>query len=233
MVAHTLKAEGSDASEDGTGRGVPIIAQAPCTCGEGGNMPELSDVVNVRSASGGSSRAMVFGHNKSASQSLRVDEETTDPLQASRTSNPAVLTVATIDASYGRLQGASGQDLNHDHSTLVPFMEQGMRVQDPSGPSSLISSNPAGGTRINPVLDQMAVRRLTPKECERLMGLPDDYTLIPYRSTKKKVKLAKDGPRYKAIGNSMAVTELKWLGERIRKVDQLMKRISTKDPSPE
>ena len=44
------------------------------------------------------------------------------------------------------------------------------------------------------------VRRLTPRECERLMGLPDDWTLVPYRG-----KPAADGPRYKAIGNSMAV----------------------------
>jgi len=48
---------------------------------------------------------------------------------------------------------------------------------------------------------RMAVRRLTPRECERLQGMPDDYTLIPYRG-----KPAADGPRYRAIGNSMAVT---------------------------
>src|SRR6185295_2957259 len=54
------------------------------------------------------------------------------------------------------------------------------------------------------------VRRLTPRECERLMGFSDDYTLIPYNG-----KPAKDGPRYKALGNSMAVPVVRWLGERI------------------
>jgi DNA (cytosine-5)-methyltransferase 1 len=54
------------------------------------------------------------------------------------------------------------------------------------------------------------VRRLTPRECERLQGFPDDYTLIPYRG-----KLAADGPRYKALGNSMAVPVMRWIGERI------------------
>jgi hypothetical protein len=50
------------------------------------------------------------------------------------------------------------------------------------------------------LLERLRVRRLTPRECERLQGFPDDYTLIQYRG-----KPAKDGPRYKAIGNSMAV----------------------------
>ena len=56
----------------------------------------------------------------------------------------------------------------------------------------------------------MKVRRLTPRECERLQGFPDDYTLIPYRG-----KLAADTPRYKALGNSMAVPVMRWIGERI------------------
>lgn len=54
--------------------------------------------------------------------------------------------------------------------------------------------------------NQARVRRLTPRECERLQGFPDDWTLIPG---------AKDGPRYRAIGNSMAVPVMRWIGERI------------------
>ena len=61
-----------------------------------------------------------------------------------------------------------------------------------------------------------AVRRLTPRECERLQGFPDDYTLTPYRG-----KPASDGPRYKAIGNSMAVPVMRWIGERIQMVEAL------------
>jgi DNA (cytosine-5)-methyltransferase 1 len=57
----------------------------------------------------------------------------------------------------------------------------------------------------------MQVRRLTPRECERLQGFPDDYTLIPA----KHAKLAADGPRYKALGNSMAVPIMRWIGKRI------------------
>ena len=58
------------------------------------------------------------------------------------------------------------------------------------------------------------VRRLTPRECERLQGFPDDYTLVPYRGG-----LAADGPRYHALGNSMPVPVMRWIGERIAIVD--------------
>jgi len=71
------------------------------------------------------------------------------------------------------------------------------------------SSNIQHGIRIGTV-----VRRLTPRECERLQGLPDDWTLVPYRG-----KPASDSPRYKAIGNGMAMPVLRWIGQRIAMVE--------------
>jgi hypothetical protein len=66
------------------------------------------------------------------------------------------------------------------------------------------------------VMQQMAVRRLTPKECERLQGFPDNYTdIMP------KGKPTPDGPRYKALGNSMAVPVMAWIGKRIQEVENL------------
>lgn len=65
----------------------------------------------------------------------------------------------------------------------------------------------------------MQVRRLTPRECERLQGFPDDYTLIPYRN--KPREQCPDGPRYKALGNSMAVPVMRWIGERIAIVNAI------------
>ena len=65
----------------------------------------------------------------------------------------------------------------------------------------------------------MTVRRLTPRECERLQGFPDDYTAIPWRG--KPADQCPDGPRYKALGNSMAVNVMRWIGERIEMVDKL------------
>lgn len=61
------------------------------------------------------------------------------------------------------------------------------------------------------------VRRLTPRECERLQGFPDDYTDIPWR----KKDHVPDGPRYKALGNSMAVPVMAWIGARINLVENL------------
>jgi DNA (cytosine-5)-methyltransferase 1 len=69
------------------------------------------------------------------------------------------------------------------------------------------------------VMQAMAVRRLTPVECERLQGFPDSYTDI-----KSKNKPTPDGPRYKALGNSMAVPVMAWIGQRIEQVEAICKQ---------
>jgi DNA (cytosine-5)-methyltransferase 1 len=66
----------------------------------------------------------------------------------------------------------------------------------------------------------MAIRRLTPKECERLQGFPDDWTKIPYRN--KEADQCPDGPRYKACGNSMAVPVMRWIGQRIQLIEKII-----------
>jgi DNA (cytosine-5)-methyltransferase 1 len=68
------------------------------------------------------------------------------------------------------------------------------------------------------VMQGMTVRRLTPRECERLQGFPDDWTVIPWRG--KSADQCPDGPRYKALGNSMAVNCMEWIGERIAEVSK-------------
>lgn len=73
------------------------------------------------------------------------------------------------------------------------------------------NSNPA--TEISMLVGGTAVRRLTPVECERLQGMADNYTRIPWRG--KPASECPDGPRYKAIGNSKAVTVVRWIGRRI------------------
>lgn len=119
-VTHTLKAEGFDASEDGTGRGQPIVNYVPHVC------PTLRAGGN---ATGGD--------------------------------RPPGTDVDTADSN---------------------------------------------------VVVNMAVRRLMPVECERLQGFPDNWTLVP---TGKQRKPAADGPRYKQLGNSMAVNVMRWIGQRI------------------
>ena len=70
-----------------------------------------------------------------------------------------------------------------------------------------------GGFEGSVMTPAMQVRRLTPVECERLQGFPDNYTAIPWR--KKPASECPDGPRYKALGNSWAVPVVRWIGERI------------------
>ena len=66
----------------------------------------------------------------------------------------------------------------------------------------------------------MQVRRLTPRECERLQGFPDDHTLIPWRG--KPADQTPDGPRYRSLGNSMAVPVMRWIGERLHRINSML-----------
>ena len=75
-----------------------------------------------------------------------------------------------------------------------------------------------GGGALSMARGRMVVRRLTPKECERLQGFPDDWTKVPYRG--RPAEECPDGPRYKAIGNSFAVPVVRWIGERIAMADK-------------
>jgi DNA (cytosine-5)-methyltransferase 1 len=118
--------------------------------------------------------------------------------------------------------------------------QSGVRVSEVH--ATLEANN--GARRMNGAVDGMAVRRLTPRECERLQGFEDDYTLVPYGRAVRAEKLdadwvkylmrggqmtreqcaraAADGPRYKALGNSMAVPCMRWIGRRIEAVIRLM-----------
>ena len=78
----------------------------------------------------------------------------------------------------------------------------------------------SGGGQPHAVAVASAVRRLTPVECERLQGFPDNFTAIPWK--KQGPEQCPDGPRYKALGNSMAVPVMRWIGERIQVVDDLI-----------
>jgi DNA (cytosine-5)-methyltransferase 1 len=90
-------------------------------------------------------------------------------------------------------------------------------------PSLTATNDPSRSPQSSEVTQQVAavhastmtVRRLSPRECERLQGFPDDWTLIPWR--KKQAEDCPDGPRYRALGNSMAVNCMAWIGERIAK----------------
>ena len=148
IVAHALRVEGFDASEDGTGRGTPLVPVA-FSSKDYGNDALMDCAPTLRAGGHAGSHANAYG----------IDEE----------QNAAAELMRTLKA---RLAG--------------------------------------GGS----VYSAMQVRRLTSRECERLQGFPDDYTNIPWR----KQPTAPDGPRYKALGNSMAVPVMRWIGTRIAEV---------------
>ena len=118
-----------------------------------------------------------------------VDPEVCGALSSTMHKDPPVVGFAANQRGEVRLQGGDG-----DVVGAVPASQSGKQVQG--------------------VTDGYAVRRLTPRECERLMGFPDDWTRIPYRG--KPAEKCPDTPRYRAIGNSMAVPVMRWIGMRIQ-----------------
>ena len=95
--------------------------------------------------------------------------------------------------------------------------------QTVSDTSQTINSARTGIQHVGGVLNPshaMAVRRLTPEECEALQGFPKGYSRIPWKG--KPESECPDGPRYKACGNSMAVPVMRWVGERIAEVEKLL-----------
>ena len=72
--------------------------------------------------------------------------------------------------------------------------------------------------QVESAVTEMYIRRMTPTECERLQGFPDNWTLVPYRN--KPAEVCADGPRYKSLGNSMATNVMRWIGQRILSKDR-------------
>lgn len=112
---------------------------------------------------------------------------------------------------------------NQGRECCIAFTERGRaagRTLECQEERGYCQQDPGGGRSHNLQImtSQRQVRRLTPRECERLQGFPDDYTLIAYRG-----KPAADAPRYRALGNSMAVPVMDWIGERIAWVEGQLK----------
>ena len=195
LIAHSLSADGFDASEDGTGRGVPMIPVAFNLRGrDGGAMPEQSQTASLRAATGGSTNSYI---------AFSAKDHGAD--------------VGDIAPTL-RGMGNESSHANGGGQIAIAFSTNQRGEARERAVHSSLSSARGGGKQIDGIIQQMAVRRLTPRECERLQGFPDDYTLVEYRG-----KPAADGPRYKALGNSMAVPVMRWIGERIVAVDAILR----------
>lgn len=190
-VAHTLRGEGFDASEDGTGRGTPLV---PVGVTIHGTDPTVQKVASY----------------DELAQCLRA--RTPGNIDNSSTTVVQQPVAHAIQAGALRVNPASGPDgvgVQADHAYTL---EARSEVQAVAFAQNSLRASSGGGDKPH-VLTAMQVRRLTPRECERLMGFPDNYTAIPWR--KKPADQCPDGPRYKALGNSWAVPVVRWIGERI------------------
>ena len=172
LVAHSLRADGFDASEDGTGRGTPLVPVA------------------FNWQGGGTQTSLGYDPEAGICGTIQADQ------------TPAVAFGIGPDAVDRSGEGAAGNAAERSGLNIVEGLQPTLRAR----------SN-------NSVATASAVRRLTPLECERLQGFPDGYTAIPYRR-----KPASDGPRYKALGNSMAVNVVRWIGLRIDAVEAFSRR---------
>ena len=156
---------------------------------------------NGRSAAdAGMDEAIGFNHNAGAGASMAEGRELSPTLRScpkSGGNEPAVVKLRhTGSPNAGGGEGAMvGEGCSY---TLATAQDQ--TLFEPKGAGCV-------------------VRRLTPVECERLQGFPDDHTLVPYRG--RPAEECPDGPRYKALGNSMAVPVMRWIGERMQEVEGL------------
>lgn len=189
-ISHTLKAEGFDGSEDGTGRGIPVIAFG------GGNTGGNIDVAACLTAKGQRIDFDVETFAVHGTQDHDTNLELAHTLGRNHGQENAIFTEPFTLAIRGRNEGST------------------VEVRNDGVANALLTPNGGrAGMGVGAIGWGMQVRRLMPVEFERLQGFPDNHTLISWRG--KEVAECPDGPRYRAIGNSMAVPVMRWIGERI------------------
>ncbi len=212
LVAHALRGEGFDASEDGTGRGTPLV-------------PVAFDTTQITSPANFSHPAPGDACHPLAAQA-HAPAIAFDCKASARNGAVASSLAPTLRGMGHAASHANGGG----HAAVVQPITLAIRgrrdgrhleVRDDDLANALVTANGGrDGLGVGALMTPaMQVRRLTPRECERLMGFPDDYTLVPYRG-----KPAADGPRYRALGNSIAVPVLAWIGRRIAAVDAALGR---------
>ena len=188
-VAHTLRAEGHDASEDGTGRGTPVIPfdTTQITHKENRSNPQPGDP-SPSLAAHGKAPAIAFDARQS---NVLIYGETAGPLDTARPQQ-------AVGVSMRGREGGATAELSE-------------------GVTPALRASQGGGDKQH-VMTGTMVRRITPLEAERLQGFPDGYTRVPYKHGKPMA----DGPRYRMLGDSMALNVMRWLGERIQMVEEIL-----------
>jgi len=179
-------------------------------------VPDGYGTLIARETGGGFEGAVCMAHGQGNAE-IRSDGE------PSLTCNHEAPIVAGFLPGQGSKAGSVGYE-----EQVAPTLRSGCdsygvfcsEVSPCLGKESLSPTKSSSGQMVDfSIVQNAQVRRLTPKECERLQGFPDDYTKIPWRG--KPAEQCPDGPRYKALGNSMAVPCMRWLGKRIQGVDEI------------
>lgn len=223
IVAHALRGEGFDASEDGTGRGTPIIPVSPFTLAIRGR----GDSHQLEYRQDGTANAVLTPNGGRAGIGVgAIAFDTTQITSAANYSNPKAGEPCHPLAS-GAHSPAIAFPLDLRNASRDPDKQdeqnrQGCGVGNAEDPCPTLTKEFVPG-----FASSWAVRRLTPTECERLQGFPDNFTNVPWG----KKDSAPDGPRYKALGNSMAVNAMRWIGVRIQMVEDVTAALENRKAS--
>ena len=205
IIAHSLRGEGFDASKDGTGRGTPLVPVAIQERAVSDNPDAGPD------GKGWRDDGMAYTlEARSTVQAVAFAQNTRDEVR--------------LQGGDGQISGALAADEGMKQRTYIAqAVAYDLRGREGDaqfeGPHDTANLRAASGGSSRSYVQQSAVRRLTPEECEKLQGFPPGYTAIPWRG--KGAADCPDGPRYKALGNSFAVPVMRWIGERIDMVRKL------------
>jgi DNA (cytosine-5)-methyltransferase 1 len=236
LVTHSLRAEGHDASEDGTGRGTPIVpvgidggeigyalrANASHSGDKGDGGVNTTFAIQERAVSENPNAGpQGKGYQEDHAYTLEARHHVQAIAFDCKASGQNGFGVGEIASTLRAMPHNGSHQNGGGHQAVATFQQssqagKGTIGYDDSGITKPVKTQPDGQM----IHAGMAVRRLTPRECERLQGFPDDYTLIPWRG--KPAADCPDGPRYKALGNSMAVPVMHWIGQRIAQVDAIL-----------
>jgi DNA (cytosine-5)-methyltransferase 1 len=207
VVAHALRGEGFDASEDGSGRGTPIV-------------PVFAPAVSASLTRGAESAGKGGYAGRRQEDDSNLVAEPMVIMERGRDGTPVL--EYRQDGTSNAILTPNGGRGGLGVGAIAHAIQAGATRENPSsGPDGVgvqadIAYTLEARPEVQAVQAAWAVRRLTPRECERLQGFPDDFTAIPNRG-----KPAADGPRYKALGNSMAVNVMRVIGVRIAMADAL------------
>ena len=166
-------------------------------------LPEVCSTVTAKYGTGGGNMPIVASRMRGFGDYIQ--DETASTIKARDHKDATDLVATGKPTAWSIMPMNSGKD----YKARVTEVSQPLMANGPVGGNQ-------GGDFIQPSVAH-TVRRMTPRECERLQGFPDDYTQISWRG--KEPEDCPNGHRYKAMGNSMAVPVMKWIGERIQEVE--------------